>query len=90
MRFLWNHDKISYGRAVEVANPDGTTRTAAPVKYDGRLAGHVARAEQRVDGWGYLLAGDEGRQAWTVGYETRADAADHLLSAWSPSAARLS
>jgi hypothetical protein len=87
-RFLWNHELISYGRAVEVSNPDGTVRQATPVKYDGKLVGYVCRAEIARDGWGYRSEGDTG--VWQVGNETRADAADHLLSHRSPSAAWLS
>lgn len=87
MRFLWNHDRISYGRAEDAANPDGSTRRAAPVKYDNKPVGWVTRAEHGK-GWVYLVAGNEGRE-WVGFYETRADAADHLLSAWSPSAAWL-
>ncbi len=89
MRFLWAHDKISYGRPVEVANPDGSPRTATPVKYSGTLVGYVTRAEIAADGWCYRVIGNDDK-LWVSGFETRADAADHLLSAWSPSAAWLS
>jgi hypothetical protein len=83
MRFLWNHDKITYSSRVEVDNPDSSTRWAYPVTYDGHAAGYVARAENHADGWAYLPAGREG-SPWITGFETRADAADNLLSYQSP------
>jgi hypothetical protein len=90
VRFLWDHELISYGQRVAVANPDGSTRMAYPVTYrGGEVAGWVARAESHFDGWAYLPAGREG-YPWTAGFEARADAADNLLSWCAPSASWLS
>lgn len=49
----------------------------------GRLIGHVARALQSRGQWAYLLV-SEPRGTWTLAGWTRADAVDHLLSAFSP------
>ena len=55
----------------------------------GRLIGHVARALTLADQWVYLLATEPRQQSpvgetWTLAGWSRADAVDHLLSAFSP------
>jgi hypothetical protein len=59
---------------------------AYSVTYRGKLAGHVMR---RGTAWAYLLVGDNSDTQWMGGFFTRKDATDHLLSAFSPSAAWL-
>lgn len=86
---LWSDERITFGKSEPVANPDGTTRKAVPVRYDHELVGWVARAETAADGWAYLTVADKGSY-WTVGGGwDRRYAADQLLSRWSPSAAWL-
>lgn len=87
MRFLWDHDRISYGQREEFTFPDGEVRQLTPVRYDGVQVGYVGRAASRLDGWGYLAGGG---QYLTVGFESRADAADHLLSYTNPYGHQLS
>lgn len=58
---------------------------AYSVTYKGRLAGHVMHSASGV-GWRYLLIGNDSNRDWISGFGTREYAADHLLSAYSPSA----
>lgn len=77
---LHDHAKVRY---ISVSTYIGN---AYSVQYDGKLTGHVMR---RSHGWGYLPLGGNSDSGWIVGFNTRKDAADHLISAFSPSASWL-
>jgi hypothetical protein len=79
--YLHDHSKVHY-RAVRTY-----IGGAYSVTYGGKLAGHVMRSPS--GGWRYLLVGDDSDRDWIAGFTTRKDAADHLLSAFSPSASWL-
>lgn len=78
---LHDHSQVHYKK---VATYIGG---AYSVTYNGKLAGHVRQGRK---GWSYLLVGNDSDTSWITGFSTRKDAADHLLSAFSPSAAWLS
>lgn len=82
MTLLYDHSRVRYA-------PVSTfTGGAYSVTFDWKLTGHVQRSPR--GGWRYLLIGADSDRDWVTGFETRKDAADHLLSAFSPSAAWLS
>lgn len=91
MRQLWDHTKIHY-----TDRRDVNGRTVYTVTHHGEPVGCVSRGARKSDGWRYAEI-TEGKPTdvtagtkWSPSHETRADAADHLLSARSPSAAWLS
>lgn len=83
---LWDHNRISYDRAVIFGE------RCYAVDYDGTLQGYVCKRPSGL--WGYRVIsrdaeGNMTEKPWTVPCQTRADAADHLVSANRPSAAWL-
>ena len=77
---LHDHSKVRYSA---LSTHIGRAYT---VHFDGKMAGHVMR---RGTAWAYLPLGANSDTEWMGGYFTRKDAADHLLSYNSPSAAWL-
>lgn len=93
MSILFDHSLIKVsGTSFEF---DGHKSTySVTERSTGRLVGHVARSKGKSSGgvcgaWVYLLVSEPRRsdpagETWTVAGFTRADAVDHLLSAYSP------
>jgi hypothetical protein len=82
---LHDHSQIRYSQVSAPGN--GTAYQVFrldPGEHLGKVAGQVMRSPR--GGWRYRLAGSTD---WVGGFATRADAADHLLSAFSPSASWL-
>ena len=83
---LWDHAEVTYSQAAIFHE------RCYAVYFRGELQGYVSKRPSRL--WGYRVidrdpAGQMIEKPWTVPYETRALAADHLISANRPSAAWL-
>lgn len=82
-RYLHDHTKIYYRKTADLAETGYEVRMRA----GDELVGRVRPSKSQSESWAYQL--DNGEPGWVTLYGTRKDAADHLLSAYSPSAAWL-
>jgi hypothetical protein len=89
-RYLHDHSTIYYRRTADLAETGYEVR----LRDKDELVGHVRPSKSQPGGWAYQVSGDPAfapkgldQAGWWVAVSgTRKDAADHLLSAYSPSA----